>query len=61
MLRVFNCGVGMVLVTPKPDEVLARLKELGEEGTLIGHIAKAADSSAKAGLKMVASPDFHAA
>ncbi|MCG0997466.1 phosphoribosylformylglycinamidine cyclo-ligase [Acetobacter persici] len=61
MLRVFNCGVGMVLITPKPDEVLARLKDMGETGTLIGHIAKAADSSAKAGLKMVTAPDFHAA
>lgn len=61
MLRVFNCGVGMVLVTPKPDEVLASLKDMGETATLIGHIAKAAESTAKAGLRMKACPDFHAA
>ena len=61
MLRVFNCGVGMVLVTPKPEEVLASLKDMGETATLIGHIAKAAESTAKAGLRMKACPDFHAA
>ncbi|MDN6040546.1 MAG: phosphoribosylformylglycinamidine cyclo-ligase [Acetobacter sp.] len=61
MLRVFNCGVGMVLVTPKPDEVLATLKEMGEPATLIGHIAKATNPTAKPDLRIKACPDFHAA
>ncbi|MFT8444051.1 MAG: phosphoribosylformylglycinamidine cyclo-ligase [Acetobacter orientalis] len=61
MLRVFNCGVGMVLVTPKPDDVLAMLKEMGEPATLIGHIAKAANPTAKPDLRIKACPDFHAA
>ncbi|GBQ92364.1 phosphoribosylformylglycinamidine cyclo-ligase [Asaia krungthepensis] len=38
MLRVFNCGIGMVLITPEPDKVLALLAERGEKGYRIGDI-----------------------
>ncbi|GBR13463.1 phosphoribosylformylglycinamidine cyclo-ligase [Asaia spathodeae] len=38
MLKVFNCGIGMVLVTPEPDKVLALLEERGEKGYRIGEI-----------------------
>jgi phosphoribosylformylglycinamidine cyclo-ligase len=38
MLRVFNCGVGMVLVTAEPDAAMAALREAGENPDLIGRI-----------------------
>ena len=38
MLRVFNCGVGMALVTAEPDATLALLAEHGETGFRIGTI-----------------------
>lgn len=31
MLRVFNCGIGMILITPEPDKVLAMLAEAGKK------------------------------
>ncbi|MBR0558615.1 phosphoribosylformylglycinamidine cyclo-ligase [Neokomagataea anthophila] len=40
MLRVFNCGVGMVLVTPEPEKVLAKLEERGETGFVMGKIVE---------------------
>jgi phosphoribosylformylglycinamidine cyclo-ligase len=61
MLRVFNCGVGMVLITPEPDKVLALLREMGETPSVIGHVAQAAEPSAKPDLIMQVSPDFRAA
>ena len=61
MLRVFNCGIGMILITPEPDAVLARLHDMGEPAVRIGHIAKAASPTAKPDLKMQATPDFRAA
>ena len=60
MLRVFNCGVGMVLITPEPEKVLEILREMGETPSVIGHVAAAADPAAKPDLIMQATPDFRA-
>jgi len=38
LLRVFNCGLGMVLVTPDPQAATAALSELGETAYPIGHV-----------------------
>ena len=40
MYRVLNCGVGMVVVTPKSEseKVINKLNKLGEEAWLIGEI-----------------------
>ena len=49
MLRVFNCGIGMVLVVPTEQEsdVLDRLRAVGERAYRIGEIeAKQPDDSA---------------
>ncbi len=42
MLRVFNCGVGLVMVVPKEntDEILLNLKAMEENPFLIGEIRK---------------------
>ena len=38
MLRVFNCGLGMVLVTADPTAAIALLQAEGETVFTIGHI-----------------------
>jgi phosphoribosylformylglycinamidine cyclo-ligase len=38
MLRVFNCGIGMVVVTAEPDAAEARLRANGETVFRIGRI-----------------------
>ena len=40
MLRVFNCGIGMIMVVPREEEadVIQRLQGLGEGGYAIGEI-----------------------
>ncbi len=38
MLRVFNCGIGMVLVVADPQAVMAALGEMGETGFVIGRV-----------------------
>ena len=46
MLRVFNCGIGMLLIGPpeQADEVIGRFQALGERAYRIGEIeAKAPD------------------
>lgn len=42
MLRVFNCGIGMILVvsSDQVDETMLLLKALKEEAYIIGHIDK---------------------
>ncbi len=57
MLRVFNCGVGMVVVTADPDAALALLREQGEEAFLLGTIE--AGSSGAADVR-IAQPPFAA-
>ena len=38
MLRVFNCGIGMVLIVPQEhtEDIIQRLQGLGERAYLIG-------------------------
>ena len=38
MLRVFNCGIGMVIVTADPDAAEASLREAGESVCRLGRI-----------------------
>jgi phosphoribosylformylglycinamidine cyclo-ligase len=42
LLRVFNCGIGMIVIVPEEsvDEVLHRLRGLGERGYRIGQIER---------------------
>ncbi|MBI1910052.1 MAG: phosphoribosylformylglycinamidine cyclo-ligase [Deltaproteobacteria bacterium] len=42
MQRVFNCGIGLMLVVPAPEveDILQRLKSLQEEAWLIGEIVE---------------------
>ena len=44
MLRVFNCGIGMILIVPgeSADEILGRLRGLGERGYRIGTVERKA-------------------
>jgi phosphoribosylformylglycinamidine cyclo-ligase len=46
MLRVFNCGIGMIVIVPadSADEVIDRLQGLGERGYKIGTIERKAES-----------------
>ncbi|GBR08423.1 phosphoribosylformylglycinamidine cyclo-ligase [Acetobacter oeni] len=57
MLRVFNCGLGMILLTPKPDETCARLLELGEAPVVLGRIESAPQDDAPT-LDMKIMPEF---
>ncbi|QNT78559.1 phosphoribosylformylglycinamidine cyclo-ligase [Entomobacter blattae] len=38
MLKVFNCGLGMVVVTEQPDHVLEDLARREEQAFIIGHV-----------------------
>ena len=45
MYRVFNMGIGLILVVPaaSADAVIARAKDLGDQGYVIGEIIADAD------------------
>jgi phosphoribosylformylglycinamidine cyclo-ligase len=45
MYRTFNCGIGMLMAVGKDDadSIIDLLRQQGEEATVIGHIASAAD------------------
>ena len=49
LLRVFNCGIGMVLVVSDAAAALAALGEMGETGYVIGRI-EAGDGAVRFGL-----------
>ncbi|MDD4976653.1 MAG: phosphoribosylformylglycinamidine cyclo-ligase [Bacteriovorax sp.] len=38
--RTFNMGVGMVVATNKPDEIIKKLAELGENSFLLGNVTE---------------------
>lgn len=40
MLKVFNCGIGMVLITSEPEKVMAELEKRDEEAMLIGRVVR---------------------
>ena len=59
MLRVFNCGIGMIIITPKPTEALELLKDMGESAIIVGHIARAKTPIEKPRLIMHIQPNIH--
>ncbi len=42
MLRVFNCGIGMIVIAPhdQADDIVQRLEGLGERAYVIGVIER---------------------
>lgn len=42
MLKVFNCGIGMVLVTHQPETVMKELEQRGEKPVRMGKVVKSA-------------------
>ncbi|HKK50971.1 MAG TPA: AIR synthase-related protein, partial [Myxococcota bacterium] len=44
LLRVFNCGIGMIAIVPEAleDDILQRLQGLGERGYRIGFVERKA-------------------
>ncbi|NHN83709.1 phosphoribosylformylglycinamidine cyclo-ligase [Acetobacter musti] len=58
MLRVFNSGIGMVLITPEPDAALARLRDFGEAPIRLGHVEEGTEADAAPTLDMAVMPDF---
>ena len=57
MLRVFNCGIGMTVVTAEPEAARAVLEAKGETVTVIGHI-EAADPGAPAEIRIAVPPGW---
>ncbi|WP_281649755.1 phosphoribosylformylglycinamidine cyclo-ligase [Novacetimonas hansenii] len=58
MLRVFNCGLGMILVTREPKAVMKHLLDAGESAHIIGRIDAAEDAEAAASLEIKVDPAF---
>jgi phosphoribosylformylglycinamidine cyclo-ligase len=50
MLRVFNCGIGMAVISDRPGETLRLLHEMGEQAFEIGEIVPAAEGEARIGI-----------
>jgi len=50
MMRVFNCGIGMILIVPREqaDDIVERLSGLGERAYLIGEIERKPDEEGEA-------------
>ncbi len=48
MFRTFNCGIGLILITPasQSQDILLQLKALGEEAFVIGRIEKHSEGEA---------------
>lgn len=40
MLKVFNCGIGMVLITSEPEKLMTELEKLDEDAMLIGRVVR---------------------
>ena len=38
--RTFNMGVGMVIATNDPNDIILKLEELGEKAYLLGNVTK---------------------
>lgn len=60
MLRVFNCGIGMIVITNKPQEVHHILHQQGEESFTVGHIHNAPSQQETTSIYMDEEPDFNA-
>ena len=59
MLRVFNCGIGMAVVTPEPDAARAILEASGETVFAIGRI-EAGDNADEASIRIDLPPGWPA-
>ncbi|GAA4504473.1 phosphoribosylformylglycinamidine cyclo-ligase [Gluconacetobacter tumulicola] len=57
MLKVFNCGIGMVLVARDADAALTALRAAGEAPVVVGQL-EASAPDAPAGLRFTTRPDF---
>jgi phosphoribosylformylglycinamidine cyclo-ligase len=57
MLKVFNCGIGMVLVARDGDAALQRLRDAGEDAFVIGRLEEGTPGSV-ADLRFTTRPDF---
>lgn len=57
MLRVFNCGLGMVLVVSDADAAIALLREQGEAPVLLGRIAPS-EGDGEPGVRFATAPRF---
>lgn len=60
MLRVFNCGIGMILVVPQEQasDVVQRLQGLGERAYPIGRVERSAAPSDDPASQLVFDPGF---
>ncbi|MBB2156274.1 phosphoribosylformylglycinamidine cyclo-ligase [Gluconacetobacter diazotrophicus] len=57
MLKVFNCGVGMVLIARDGDAALQSLRAAGQDAFVIGRLEEGTPGAA-AGLRFTTRPDF---